>query len=68
MDDIDATTSRCETAPAVSGKSAAKKFILECEMQQLDGLPLGPSIPIRVTGLLRDGSLFEGEDRVRVNR
>lgn len=68
IEDIDASTVRCQGAPATFSVVAGDTLMLKCKVQQLQGVMWGSAVEMTVNGLFADGSLFEGIDIVRAIR
>jgi hypothetical protein len=63
--EIDPSTITCQSASATSVMFAGKKVIAKFDRQQLGAIN-GPTVALKVTGLLNDGSVFEGSDVLRI--
>jgi len=64
--DINISTVECEGAPAVRGMVADDKYIAKFNRQNLTNVSKGDNVTLTVTGKLKDGTPFEGNDTIRV--
>ncbi len=60
------TCDGCNRAHAVKWNDADNKFIAKFKTQDLKNLATGDSVKLIVTGKLKNGSMFEGSDTIKV--
>ena len=58
----------CNGSPALSGVMANNRLILKFRVEDLKNVPNGDSVPLTISGLLKDGSVFAAQDTTRVIR
>jgi hypothetical protein len=63
---IDLSTVICQRAPAIRGVIAGDTLILKFNRQELQNIVPGEEVEFLVTGQLTDGSIFIGEDLIKV--
>ncbi len=68
VNNIDLNTVMCEGAPALKGKVKNKGNVLEVTFNRHDlvNVSTGKAVRLTVTGMLMDGTKFEGSDIIRV--
>jgi len=68
VDEINLTTVMCEGAPVLKGKIKKNGNVLEMKFNRQDLLNVstGNAVRLTVTGMLMDGTTFEGSDIIRV--
>lgn len=68
VDEINLSTVMCEGAPAIKGKVKKIGNVLEVKFNRQDLVNVSPgnAVWLTVTGMLMDGTTFEGSDIIRV--
>lgn len=65
-EDVDVSTVTCEGALAQSATFAAEKLVLKFRVRDLQTIAPGNQVKLTVKGRLKDGSVFEAFDTLRV--